>query len=208
LEQESKEAKEKSVTAISLLENRVAELEGRLAAEQERSRKLQEEKENSAKSSEALLNTLRHDVEVLSIAKEDMLVQLADKEVKLAEAQKGLSELNEALERYRTDHIRSAEALRDDILQLLEQCNLSAPPVPLPRCTVESFYEWVNACFDVISMNTKIFGELGAAVGVRTLAYSVCSLVPSDRPSSKKRSARAIFVDLRRRTLNGLATQS
>jgi hypothetical protein len=35
-------------------------------------------------------------------------------------------------------------------------------------------------------MNTKIFGELGAAVGVRTLAYSVCSLVPSDRPSSKK----------------------
>jgi hypothetical protein len=35
-------------------------------------------------------------------------------------------------------------------------------------------------------MNTKIFGELGAAVGVRTLAYSVCSLVPPDRPSSEK----------------------
>jgi hypothetical protein len=35
-------------------------------------------------------------------------------------------------------------------------------------------------------MNTKIFGELGAAVGVRTLAYSVCSLAPSDRPSSEK----------------------
>jgi hypothetical protein len=44
----------------------------------------------------------------------------------------------------------------------------------------------VNACFDLISMNTKIFGELGAAVEVRTLAYSVCSLVPSDRPSSEK----------------------
>jgi hypothetical protein len=44
----------------------------------------------------------------------------------------------------------------------------------------------VNACFDLISTNTKIFGELGAAVGVRTLAYSVCSLVPSDRPSSYK----------------------
>jgi hypothetical protein len=35
-------------------------------------------------------------------------------------------------------------------------------------------------------MNTNIFGELGAAVGVRTLAYSVCSLVPADRPSSEK----------------------
>jgi hypothetical protein len=35
-------------------------------------------------------------------------------------------------------------------------------------------------------MNTKIFSELGAAVGVRTLAYSVCSLVPADRPSSEK----------------------
>jgi hypothetical protein len=35
-------------------------------------------------------------------------------------------------------------------------------------------------------MNTKIFGELGAAVGVRTLAYSLCSLIPADRPSSEK----------------------
>jgi hypothetical protein len=197
LEQESKEAKERSVAAVSTLENRVAELEGRLAAEQERSRKLQQEKENSAKSSEALLNTLHHDVEVLSSAKEDLRVQLADREAKLAEVQREASELNGALERYRTDHIRSAETLRDDILQLLDQCNLSAPPVPLPRCTVESFYEWVNACFDVISMNTKIFGELGAAVGVRTLAYSVCSLVPPDRPSSEKTISKG---DLRRLT--------
>jgi hypothetical protein len=164
----------------------VAELEGRLAAEQERSRKLQQEKETSARSSEALLNTLRHDVEVLSSAKEDLRVQLADREAKLAEVQRETSELNGALERYRTDHIWSAENLRDDILQLLDQCNLSAPPVPLPHCSVESFYEWVNACFDLISMNTKIFGELAAAVGVRTLAYSVCSLVPPDRPSSEK----------------------
>jgi hypothetical protein len=35
-------------------------------------------------------------------------------------------------------------------------------------------------------MNTKIFGELRAAVGVRTLAYSVCSLIPAERPSSEK----------------------
>jgi hypothetical protein len=53
----------------------------------------------------------------------------------------------------------------------------------------------VNACFDLISMNTKIFGELGAAVGVRTLAYSVCSLVPADRASSEKTISKS---DLRR----------
>jgi hypothetical protein len=197
LEQESKEAKERSVAAVSSLENRVAELEGRLAAEQERSRRLQQEKEDSAKSSEAVLHTLRHDVEALSSAKEDLHAQLADREAKLAEAQKEASDLSGALERYRTDHIQSAEALRNDIVQLLEQCNLSAPPVPLPRCTVESFYEWVNACFDVISMNTKIFGELGAVVGVPTLAYSVCSLVPPDRPSSEKTISKG---DLRRLT--------
>jgi hypothetical protein len=69
---------------------------------------------------------------------------------------------------------------------LLGQCNLGAPPTSFPRCTVEAFYEWVSACFDLIAMNTKIFRELGAAVGVRTLAYSVCSLVPVDRPSSEK----------------------
>jgi hypothetical protein len=66
---------------------------------------------------------------------------------------------------------------------------------PIPRCTVESFYEWVDACFDLLSMNTKIFGELRAAV--RTLAYSVCSLVPSDRPSSEKTISKC---DLRRLT--------
>jgi hypothetical protein len=44
----------------------------------------------------------------------------------------------------------------------------------------------VSACFDLITMNTKIFGELGAAVGVRTLAYSVFSLIPVDRSSSEK----------------------
>jgi hypothetical protein len=46
-------------------------------------------------------------------------------------------------------------------------------------------------------MNTKIFGEIGAAVGVRTLAYSVCSLVPPDRPSSEKTISKG---DLRRLT--------
>jgi hypothetical protein len=197
LEQESKESKEKSVAAVSSLQNRVEELEGRLAAEQERTRRLQQEKEDAAKSSEAVLKTLRHDMETLSSAKEDLHAQLADKEAKLAEAQKEASELSGTLERYRADHIRSAEALRTDILQLLAQSNLAAPPIPFPRCTVESYYEWVNACFDLLAMNTKIFGELEAAVGVRTLAYSVCSLVPSDRPSSEKTISKS---DLRRLT--------
>jgi hypothetical protein len=35
-------------------------------------------------------------------------------------------------------------------------------------------------------MNTKILGELGSVVGVHMLAYSVCSLVPSDRASSEQ----------------------
>jgi hypothetical protein len=43
-----------------------------------------------------------------------------------------------------------------------------------------------NAYFDLVAMNTKIFGELGAAVGVCMLAYSVFSLAPVDRPSSEK----------------------
>jgi hypothetical protein len=60
------------------------------------------------------------------------------------------------------------------------------PPTSFPSCTVGAFYEWVSACFDLIAMNAKIFGELGAAVGVRTLAYSICSLVPADPPSSEK----------------------
>jgi hypothetical protein len=205
LEQESRETKERSVAAVSSLENRVAELEGWLAAEQERSRRLQEEKEELAKNSEAALNKLRHDVETLGSTKEDLQAQLADREAKLAEAQEKASELSGTLERYRTDHLQSAEVLRNDILQVLEQCNLDAPPIRFPRCTVGSYYEWVNACFDLITMNTKIFGELAAAVGVRTLAYSVCSLVPSDRPSSEKTISKG---DLRHLTKDNFAWPS
>jgi hypothetical protein len=76
LDQESREAKEESVAANTSLQNRVAELEGRLAAEQERTRRLQQEKEEAAKSSEAALKTLRHEVEILSSAKEDLHAQL------------------------------------------------------------------------------------------------------------------------------------
>jgi hypothetical protein len=197
LEQESKEAKEESVAANTSLRNRVAELEGRLAAEQEHTRRLQQEKEDAAKSSEAALEALRLNVETLSSAKEDLHAQLVDKEAKLAEAQKEASELSGTLERYRVDHIRSAEALRTDILELLGQCNLGVPPIPFPQCSVEVFYEWVNACFYLVAMNTKILGELGAAVGVRTLAYSVCSLVLADRSSSEKTISKS---DLRRLT--------
>jgi hypothetical protein len=175
----------------------VAELEGRLSAEQERSRKLLQAKEDAARSSKAALEALRLDVEALNSAKEDLHAQLVDKEAKLAEAQKEASELSGTLEQYRADHIQSAEALRTDILELLGHCNLGVPPIPFPQCTVEAFYEWVNSCFDLIAMNTKIFRELGAAVGVRTLAYSVCSLVPADRPSSEKTISKG---DLRRLT--------
>jgi predicted nucleic acid-binding Zn-ribbon protein len=77
----------------------VAELEGRLAAEQERTRRLLQEKEDAAKSSEATLKTLRLDVEALSRAKEDLNAQLVDKEAMLAEAQKKVRELRGTLER-------------------------------------------------------------------------------------------------------------
>jgi hypothetical protein len=86
LEQESREAKELSAAANTSLQNRVAELEGRLAAEQERTRRLLQEKDDVAKSSEAALKTLRLDVETLSSAKEDLHAQLVDKEAKLIEA--------------------------------------------------------------------------------------------------------------------------
>jgi hypothetical protein len=110
-------------------------------------------------------------MENLASTKEDLSAQLRDKNAKLAEAQNEMSQLSSVLERYRAEHIRSVETLRSEVLELLRQCNLDASPITFPQCTVGAFYEWVSACFDLITMNTKIFGELGAVVGVRTLAY-------------------------------------
>jgi hypothetical protein len=175
----------------------VAELEGRLAAEQERNRQLLQAKEDAVRTSEAALEALRLDVEALASTKEDLHAQLRDKDAKLAEAQKETSQLSDVLEQYRAEHMRSAETLRSEALELLGQCNLDVSPTSFRRCTVGAFYEWVSACFDLITMNTKIFSELRAAVGVRMLAYFVCSLVPADRPSSEKTISKS---DLRRLT--------
>jgi hypothetical protein len=186
LEKESKKAKELLVAGTTSLQSRVAELAGRLAAEQEHNRQLLRTKEDEAKASQAALEMLRLDVENLASTKEDMGTKLRDKEAKLAKAQTELTQLSNVLERYQAEHIRSTETLRSEFLELLGHCNLDAPPTAFPQCTVGAFYDWVSACFDLITMNTKIFGELGAAVGVRTLAYSVCSLIPAERPSSEK----------------------
>jgi hypothetical protein len=115
LEQESKKAKELSVAATTSLQNRVAELEGRLAAEQEHNRQLLQAKEDEAKASQAALETLRLDMENLANTKENLGAQLRDKNAKLAEAQNEMSQLSSVLERYRAEHIRSADTLRSEV---------------------------------------------------------------------------------------------
>jgi hypothetical protein len=105
LEQESKEAKELSVAAATTLQSRVAELEGRLAAEQERNQQLFRAKEDEEKASHAALEALRLDMENLASAKEDLDAQLRDKDSRLTKARNEMSRLNSVLERYRTDHI-------------------------------------------------------------------------------------------------------
>jgi chromosome segregation ATPase len=124
----------------------VAELEGRLAAEKERNQQLLWVKEDEAKASHAALETLRLDMENLASAKEDLDAQFRDKDARLTEAQNETSRLNSVLERYRTKHIRCAEVLHLEVLELLGQCNLDAPPTLFPQCTVGAFYEWVSAC--------------------------------------------------------------
>jgi chromosome segregation ATPase len=121
-----------SVVAATSLQNRVVELEGRLAAEQERNQQLLQAKEDEAKASHAALEALRLDMENLANTREDLDVQLRDKDAKLTEAQNEMSRLNSVLERYRTEHIRCAEVLRSEILELLGQCNLDAPPTLFP----------------------------------------------------------------------------
>jgi DNA repair exonuclease SbcCD ATPase subunit len=119
LEQESKEAKELSVAAATLLQSRVAELEGRLAAEQEQNQQLLRAKEGEAKASHAVLEALHLDMENLASAKEDLDAQLRNKDARLTEAQNQTSRVNSVLERYRTEHIRCVEVLRLEVLELL-----------------------------------------------------------------------------------------
>jgi chromosome segregation ATPase len=121
----------------------VTKLEKLLAAKQDRSKRLQQEEE-SAKTSQTAIESLRTRVERLTSAKEDVTGQLRDKGTELASAKGEIDHLANALERYQTQHIRSAEMLRDDVLELLAQCNLEAPPTSSPRCTVGAFYEWVT----------------------------------------------------------------
>jgi hypothetical protein len=75
---------------------------------------------------------LRLDLEKVASAKEDLSVQLRNKNTELAEAKTKTDWLNGVLERYRTEHIRCVEVLRSEVLELLGQCNLDAPPTSFP----------------------------------------------------------------------------
>jgi hypothetical protein len=68
-------------------------------------------------------------VERLASAKEDLGVQLCNKDAELADAKNEVGRPNSVLERYRTQHIRSAEVLRSVVLELLAQCNLLTPKI-------------------------------------------------------------------------------
>jgi hypothetical protein len=120
LEREDKETKESSAAATASLQKWVTVLENLLAAEQNRNQQLQQEKENETKTSQAALETLCLDVERLASAKEDLSVQLRNKDTELTDAKNEAGRLNSVLERYRIEHIRSAEVLRSEVLELLE----------------------------------------------------------------------------------------
>jgi hypothetical protein len=132
LEREDKEAKESSAVAATSLENCVAELERQLAAEEGRSQQLLREKEDEARASHATLEAPRLDMEILASAREDLGIQLLDKDAELTEAKNETSHLNSVLERYRTEHIRCVEILRSEVLELLGQCNLDVLPTLFP----------------------------------------------------------------------------
>jgi hypothetical protein len=57
-------------------------------------------------------------MENLASAREDLGVQLHDKDAELTEAKNEMCHLNSVLERYRTEHIRCAEILRSEVLEL------------------------------------------------------------------------------------------
>jgi hypothetical protein len=87
LEWEDKEAKESSATAANSLQNRVAELERRLAAEQVQSQQLLRAKEDEAKASHATLEALCLDMEKLASARGDLDVQLRDKDAEFGRSE-------------------------------------------------------------------------------------------------------------------------
>jgi hypothetical protein len=58
-------------------------------------------------------------VERLTSAKEDLSGQLREKDTELVGAKSEASRLDDVLERYQTQHIRSVEVLRDEVLKLL-----------------------------------------------------------------------------------------
>jgi chromosome segregation ATPase len=132
LEREEKETKDSSAVAVASLQTQATELEKLLATEQVRNKRLQQEKEDSAKASQDALESLHTDVERLTSAKEDLSGQLRDKDAELVGVKSEASRLNDVLERYRTQHIRSVEVLRSEVLELLAQCDLEAPPISFP----------------------------------------------------------------------------
>lgn len=57
---------------------------------------------------------------------------------------------------------------------------LTPPKLPIEDLDINHFLDWLQACLAMLDTGSKLYGDLSAVVVARTLAASVCSLLPTE----------------------------
>ncbi|RLN03775.1 hypothetical protein C2845_PM13G10910 [Panicum miliaceum] len=148
--------------------------------------KLEEEKT-------ALEGELNHEKTQLASAAEkskgleDQLVksraEASDAKTKLAASQEKCSKVKEKLNLIRGAIANGVEALLSEMPKFMSKYGLTPPELQVEGLDVNQFFDSLRTCLAMLDAGSKLRGDL-TVVTARTLAASVCSLLPSDARSS------------------------
>jgi hypothetical protein len=100
--------------------------------------------------------------------------------MKASEGRQRIKEKYHTLKDAVTDGI---EKICDEMPGFMSAYGLTPPDLPAEDLDVNHFFDWLQACLAMLDTDNKLYGDLSVVVAARTLAASVCSLLPTEASS-------------------------
>ncbi|RLN07803.1 uncharacterized protein C2845_PM11G17710 [Panicum miliaceum] len=106
-----------------------------------------------------------------------------DVKTELTAAQKKCLKMKNKLTLIRGAVANGVEALLNEMPDFMSKYGLTPLELEVEGLYVNQFFDWLRTCLAMLDDGSKLYGDLSAVVAARTLAASVCSLLPSDANS-------------------------
>jgi hypothetical protein len=79
----------------------------------------------------------------------------------------------------------AVEMVLQEMPSFMSSYGLTAPELAVDGLDVNQFFNWLQICLAMLDAGSKLYGNLSAIVAARTLAASVCGLLPTESDTAQ-----------------------